>query len=79
MAYGIPVVITKVPQVAYEIEKNKCGFAILYNKQELVDAISTLLTDDRIWLEFKRNTIAMAKKYTWNKIFNKAFMDTLYK
>lgn len=77
MACGIPVVITKVPQVAYEIEKNKCGFAINYNKQELVDAVIKLLTNDKLLSEFRENSIIMAKKYTWNKIFDKAINDTI--
>lgn len=77
MACGIPVVITKVPQVAYEIEKNKCGLAIGYNKQELVNAIIKLLTNDKMLAEFRENSIIMAKKYTWNKIFNKAINETI--
>lgn len=77
MACGIPVIITKVPQVAYEIEKNKCGLAISYNKQELVNAIIKLLTNEQMLFEFKKNSIIMAKKYTWNKIFDKAINDTI--
>lgn len=77
IACGIPVIITKVPQVAYEIEKNKCGFAIGYNKQELVNATIKLLTDDQMLFEFRKNSIIMAKKYTWNKIFDKAINDTI--
>jgi len=77
IACGIPVIITKVPQVAYEIEKNKCGFAINYNKQELVNAIIKLLTNDQMLSEFRKNSIIMAKKYTWDKIFDKAINDTI--
>lgn len=77
MACGIPVVITKVPQVAYEIEKNRCGLAVRYTRQELGDAIINLLTNNKMLLEFSKNAINMAKKYTWNKIFDKAFKETL--
>lgn len=77
MACGIPVIITKVPQIAYEIEKNKCGLAIDYNKQALVSAMIKLLTNDQVFFEFRKNSIAMAKKYTWNKIFNTAINATL--
>jgi glycosyltransferase involved in cell wall biosynthesis len=77
LASGIPVVITKVPQIAYEIEKNRCGIAIKDNRQELTDAIVTLLTDEKMLYEFRENAIKMAKKYTWDKIFSKAFSETL--
>lgn len=77
LASGIPVVITKVPQVAYEIEKNKCGIAINDDKKELTDALIALLTNNKMLYEFRKNAIEMAKKYTWNKIFDKAFRETL--
>ena len=36
---GIPVIITKVPEVAFEISKRKAGIAINYNSHELSEAI----------------------------------------
>jgi glycosyltransferase involved in cell wall biosynthesis len=77
LASGIPVVITKVPQVAYEVEKNRCGIAIEDNRQELTDALVTLLTDEKMLYEFRENAIKMAKKYTWDKIFDRALRETL--
>ncbi len=77
LASGLPVVITKVPQVAYEIEKNKCGIAISDNKKELTEALVKLLTDDKMLSEFRKNALKMAKKYTWDKIFAKALKETL--
>ena len=77
MASGLPVVITKVPQVAWEIEKNKCGIAIDCKKEQLVEALVKLLKDDNLWSSFRRNAFKMAKKYEWKKIFNKAFSETL--
>lgn len=77
LASGIPVVITKVPQVAYEIEKNKCGIAINDDKKELTEALITLLTNDKMLYEFRKNAIKMAKKYSWDKVFDKAIKKTL--
>lgn len=76
-AAGLPVVITKVPQVAHEIEKNKCGIAINYDKKELAEAITKLLTNKNLLFNFRKNSLKMAKKYTWNKIFNKAIKETI--
>jgi glycosyltransferase involved in cell wall biosynthesis len=77
LANGIPVIITKVPQVAYEIEKSKCGIAINDDKKELVNALLTLLTNNKMLDEFRKNTIVMARKYSWNRIFDKALKETL--
>ena len=77
LASGLPVVITKVPQVAYEIEKNKCGLAINYNKRELTDAIVRLLKDEGKLSFFRKNAFKMAEKYGWDKIFDEAFLNTL--
>lgn len=77
LANGIPVVITKVPQVAYEIEKRQCGIAVEYSRKNIADAIVKILTmpQDR-YLEFRKNSIRMAKDYTWDKVFNRAFAKT---
>lgn len=77
LASGLPVIITKVPQVAFEIEKNKCGFAINYKEDELVQALIKLLKDDKLLHTYKKNALKMAKKYEWKKIFDKAFLETL--
>lgn len=77
MASGLPVVITKVPQVAWEIEKNKSGIAIEYKKEKLVEALVKLLKDDNLWKTFRKNAFKMAKKYEWEKIFDNAFSKTL--
>ncbi len=77
LAKGMPVIITKVPRVAYEIEKKECGLAIPYKKNKLVDAIVTLLTNDKLWIKYRNNAQKMAKQYTWDKIFQKALMESL--
>lgn len=77
LASGIPVVITKVPRVACEIEKNKCGIAINYDRKELAGAIIKLLTNRTLLSEFKTNSLKMAHKYAWNKVFDKAIRETI--
>lgn len=51
MACGLPVVITRVPPVAKEIEINRAGIAIEYNKEELAEAVLRLLTDANLYRE----------------------------
>lgn len=77
LACGLPVIITKVPQVAFQIQKNRCGLAIDYNKKQLVDSLVDLLTDEIKLKEFRKNAFIFAKKYTWEKVFRDAFFQTL--
>lgn len=77
LACGLPVVITKVPQVAYEIEKNKCGLAVGYNKKDIAEAIIKLLTNEKLLESCRKNALKMANKYKWEKVFDDAFMNTL--
>ena len=51
--------------------------SIEYNKNELVGALVELLTDEKMLIEFRKNAIKMAKKYTWDIIYNNALEETL--
>lgn len=77
MACGLPVVITKVPDIAKEIEANKAGFAIEYKPQDLKNALLTLLCDDKLFEEYRSNAINFASRFDWTKIFDTAFMGEL--
>lgn len=77
IANGIPVIITKVPQVAFEIEKNKCGFAIDYDKKQLVNTLIKVLSNSKLQSDMRFNALKMAKRYTWEKIFSKALGETI--
>jgi glycosyltransferase involved in cell wall biosynthesis len=70
---GIPVVITKVPEVAFEIEKAGAGIAIKYDKEQLTTAVVKLLTDDDLYRQCRLNAIEFASKHTWEEVFRKAF------
>jgi len=74
---GIPVIITKIPEVAFEIEKWGAGIAIDYNKEELIDAIVKLLTKDEVYRQCREKALKLASKYTWDDIFYKAFIQML--
>lgn len=70
---GIPVIITKVPEVAFEISKRKAGIAINYNSHELSDAIKKMLNDDKAYAVYKANAIRFANELTWDSVFTTAF------
>lgn len=73
---GLPIIITKVPRIAYEIDKEKCGIAINYNKEQFIKAVLTLLKDDKILMQYRKNVLKLRKKYSWDSIFDRALQLT---
>lgn len=71
LSVGLPMVITMVPQIAFEIGREKCGIAINYNKDELVEAVVRLLKNETLLKSYRKNTLKLAKKYSWDNIFDK--------
>ena len=69
---GIPVIITKVPEVAFEISERKAGIVINYDALELSEAIKKILHDDKAYAVYKANAIKFAHELTWDKIFTTA-------
>jgi len=72
LSCGLPMVITRVPRVALEIEKEGCGICIDYDRQQLMQAMIKFLTDDALLQAYRQNTKNLAEKYRWDKIFSAA-------
>ena len=77
LAAGLPVVITKVPRIAWELEKRQCGVAIDYDKKELAEAVIKILSDEDLLKIYRQNAYQLAKEYDWNLIFSQALEKTL--
>lgn len=73
LACELPVIITRVPWIAEEIEKRQMGIAINYNRDELVDAVVRLLTESDFFEKCKKNAIKYASQLNWDHIYNTAF------
>lgn len=73
MALGVPIVITKVPPFALEIDKRRAGIAIEFDQDELVKAIAYLLHDHERWNQYRKNALLFAQEFLWEDIFEKAF------
>lgn len=73
LSAGLPMVITKVPLVALEIAKEKCGIAVNQSKkEELANALIKLLQNNLILKQYIKNTQKLTKKYSWDNIFDHA-------
>jgi glycosyltransferase involved in cell wall biosynthesis len=70
---GIPVIITKVPEIAFEISKREAGIAINYSSHELSTAIIAILSDDKVYEKCRSNAIRFASELNWAFIFVEAF------
>ena len=76
LASGLPVVITKVPWIAALIQSEQMGLAIDYSKNQLVDAVSTLLSDARFYENCRRNALNYASALDWDTIFDEAIRES---
>jgi len=74
---GVPVIITRVPEVAFEIEKRGAGIAINHDKHELIGAIVKILTNDEVYRQCRQKALEFASKYTWENVFDDAFKHVL--
>lgn len=70
---GIPMIITKVPEVAAEIEQQEAGFAVEYDKDVVAKAMIRLLTDNELWQDYRENVRKLVTKYDYMKIYDEAF------
>lgn len=73
MARGLPVVITRVPPIAAEIEAKGAGIVIDYDAEELTEAILKLLSDDEFYRRCRANALALAQEYSAERLFGAAF------
>lgn len=77
LSAGLPVIITKVPRIAYDLQKKESGLAVSYNQNELTNAILKFLADDNLLKTQRANVLTYAKRFSWNKIFTQALNKSL--
>jgi glycosyltransferase involved in cell wall biosynthesis len=69
---GLPVIITRTPEISIEIESARAGITVDYDKVEIAKAIRILMTNDILWHECQENVRKLAIKYDYRKIYNDA-------
>ncbi len=69
---GLPVIITKFPLIAYEIERENAGFAIQYDEIQLKESLIRLLSDDNLYAIMRNNAVKLSKRYNWYNICKRA-------
>jgi glycosyltransferase involved in cell wall biosynthesis len=69
LAGGLPILLSDVPHNAQEIEKRRCGYVISQDKEEIAEKIIALLKDEKTLREYRKNAIAYAEEFDWERIF----------
>lgn len=73
MGCGLPVIITRVPWIAKEIEEKKCGLVINFDPDDFAGAVTLLISDENKLREYRQNAIEYSKEFSWDNIFDQAF------
>jgi glycosyltransferase involved in cell wall biosynthesis len=69
---GVPIVLTDVPPVAKDIEKEGAGKIAGYDAAGFADAIASILGDDN-YLQVRENARRLGERFAWPKVFAEAF------
>jgi glycosyltransferase involved in cell wall biosynthesis len=72
MACGLPVIITKVPRIASDIDRAGAGIAIDYSESQLIKAVERLVLDKSYFEECRRNALDFVSTYEWPKVYSEA-------
>jgi len=73
MACGLPVITTRVTEIAEEIQERGAGFVIDYSGEQLVSTIANLTSDESLYSSARQSAIKFASEYSWTNIFDRTF------
>jgi glycosyltransferase involved in cell wall biosynthesis len=71
LSCGLAVVVTDVPEVAFEIKKKGAGLIAEHSAEQLASAVISLLNSPQLE-DFQKNAYAMASEYDWDRLFSSA-------
>ncbi len=76
---GLPVVMTNISHIANIVKERKAGIVTSDNASGLSSSIIKLLSDRKLLVEIRSNSVKLSKEYSWNNIFENAFkkIDTI--
>ncbi|MFA6296271.1 MAG: glycosyltransferase [Patescibacteria group bacterium] len=74
--FGVPVVISKVPEIAHELDEKKISFSVNNNKIELVQVIRNYLLNQNQQKIYQENIKNFLPTIDINKLLSKNFKQT---
>lgn len=72
LAVGCPVIVSRVVEIASEIERQNCGIAATNFAEELPGAVEQVKGD---YSQMSNNARAFAARFDWNDIYKRAFNE----
>jgi glycosyltransferase involved in cell wall biosynthesis len=69
---GLPIVVTDVPPIAKDIEKEGAGKIARYDAAEFASAVASILGGDD-YSQIRENARRLGERYAWHKVFSEAF------
>lgn len=75
MARAVVPIVTRGIPFADEIEKEKAGIAVGYDSDEIADAVVRLLSDPKLFQEYRDNAFRLISKYETSSVLSRAFQE----
>lgn len=75
LSCSVPVIMTPVSPIANDIEKYHCGFKCPYDTPRFVSMVSAYLHNETEIELYRKNALAYAKRFEWEKVFTKSFQE----
>jgi glycosyltransferase involved in cell wall biosynthesis len=73
---GLPVIITNVPAISSIIHSKKAGMIVNYNMESVTKTLIKLLSNDKLYKEYRENAIKLSKNYDTDSLIGKALEKT---
>jgi glycosyltransferase involved in cell wall biosynthesis len=73
LAFGLPVILTRVPEIWEEIEKCGAGMIALWDANAVARTIIAFLSDPDKIERMRSSAVSLSSKYSWIKSFDYAF------
>jgi glycosyltransferase involved in cell wall biosynthesis len=73
IACGLPIIITKVPEIWEEIEQCEAGIAVSWDANAVAQTLITILSDPVKIESMRASAKRLGSKYNWTRAFDNAF------
>jgi glycosyltransferase involved in cell wall biosynthesis len=73
LACGLPIILTRVPEIWQEVVDCNAGIAVPYNANSVAQTIIDFLSDTYKIEQMRSSASNLGLKYNWNKAFEHAF------
>lgn len=71
--FGVPAIISKVPQIAFELDKRKVSFAVDNNVESITATISEYFSNQNLRKEYQKNLHEYLKEVDIDKMLRERF------